>query len=824
MSIEAAMVARARPQIMARTIAAMATAEAGKGCSPDLADVPVRLEPPYMALGQLGPGRPSENPPAFVPDDDPGGFIRLRVWTAPEQKPDWSHAELFLKQMYGLGHRAGFEIVGNEDEISTSILCQPCDVPVVVTAFEAQFEHCEVTLCAADPLQQALSSPEFQLRFRDFLPPPPYSHLLTNLTELKTTPFASLLIALGRIRSPCLGFYQCLFEPVDPGHDWHRNVQALLDFEYIAKLNSGSNLMRSYLQQAPSGDLRGMAENVETKAHSDKPFFACAVRVGVLGEQDTEAVGHLNAASTCLSLFQHGGKRMEAVSGDAYFNRYPESTVRRMLTDAVSYRPGFLLNSRELVGLAHVFPVEKSGLRDLPLRPLEPLARINSELQRGTQIGNAEYAGRVFPVCIPELVRYRGTHILASTGMGKTVAMIRMVLQDIVAGKGIAFIDPHGDAVRDILRLIPEALHDRCIYFDPGNPEWTPLWNPLHLSPGVDRHRLADSMIAAFRHVCRDWGDRLGHVIRNGLVGLLYTDDPCLYDLYMLTRRDSQEGQAVRDRILAVVQDEAVKLFWERDFKHDYRASELASPKHKLSQLVSAGPVSSMFKQRESRIDLPTIMDTGMILLVDLSKIGPDIRDTLGGLILNSLLDATLSRTNQARDQRRPFSVYADEAHLFLAADAIEGLVTQARKFRVSFCLAHQYLRQFTASRVDGLSTVGTTMAGRIDKHDAQYLAKDLQGLVDPAKLTALDPYEMIARIGGDVVRFKTLDQPAPGPEELADRIVERSHQLYYRRASELNGPGWTRSGDQGVPGARIAGPQADEWHFADDELAYEEF
>jgi len=41
-------------------------------------------------------------------------------------------------------------------------------------------------------------------------------------------------------------------QPVHPEHNWHRNVEALLDIEYACKLMSGQ-IPQRYLQQAPSG-------------------------------------------------------------------------------------------------------------------------------------------------------------------------------------------------------------------------------------------------------------------------------------------------------------------------------------------------------------------------------------------------------------------------------------------------------------------------------------------------------------------------------------------------------------------------------------------
>lgn len=824
MSIETAMVARAQPQMMAKAIKVLTAPEATKGCSPELAGVPVCLEPPYTPLAWLASGRAPAQAAAYVPDSDPGGFGRLRVWIAPEQKPDWNHAELFLKQLYGLGNRVGFEIVGNSDEIGTYIVCQPGDIPVVATAFEAQFVHCELTPGGISPVQEALRADNLYLRFRDFYPPPPYSHLLTNLGELKTTPFASLLVALGRIAPPGVGFYQCLFDPVAPEHDWHRNVQILLDLEFLAKQSSGANLIRNYLQQAPSGTLHTMSQDVETKAHSDKPFFACAVRVGVLGEQDAASLVHLAAASTCLSLFQHGGKQIAALGDESYHAGIEGAAIRRMFSDALAYRPGFLLNSRELTGLVHLFPIDAVEPRELQLKPLDRLARPQPRLQEGTYVGDAEYAGIVHRVCIPEDIRSRGTHIVASTGMGKTSLMIHTVLEDIRSGKGVALIDPHGDMTRDLLALIPREYSERCIFWDPSDPNWVPLWNPLYVRPGGDRYRLADDLISAFKHVCRDWGDRLEHVIRNGLLGLSYTDSPTLYDLYMLTRRDSEESKQLREQILATARDSTVRLFWELDFKKEYRASELQSPKHKISKLVSSGAASLMLSQPDSSIDLRKIMDNGMILLVSLSGIGAELRNTLGGLLLNCFLNATVSRSEISPASRRPFSLFVDEASMFVGSKAIEEMVTQARKFGVSICFAHQYLRQFPGPGIDALSTVGSTIIGHVDTHDARFFVKDLQEKASVTDLMALDRREMVARIGTDVVRMRTPDVPSNRSEEQRRQIIETSRRLYCRQADDVKAALQSRApGAIQCPG-HVPAPPAPAWHFTEAELAYDEF
>ena len=113
---------------------------------------------------------------------------------------------------------------------------------------------------------------------RDFLPHPPYSHLLTQPEELKRSPYAPLIATLAEIPAPVVGIYQVVFSAVSLEHNWHQNVETLLDLEFSIRPLGGLSSTSRYAQQAPSGDLRQMSSDLQVKAHNDKPFFATAVR------------------------------------------------------------------------------------------------------------------------------------------------------------------------------------------------------------------------------------------------------------------------------------------------------------------------------------------------------------------------------------------------------------------------------------------------------------------------------------------------------------------------------------------------------------------
>lgn len=794
--------------------------EAGKGCTRALSPMPVRLEPQYQSFSELSlHAQPMGAGHVVESGFDWRRWVRFRLWISTDQKFDWVRCESFLKQLACVENRIGFEITGNRASIEISLLCHRRDVPFVHIAFSAQFASCRL-MSAKTPMLHELNEHSQPVQFHDFHPPPPYHHPLSTFEELRTSPLEPLLCALHEVRPPAIGFYQCLFEPTSPGHDWRRNLQCLHDLEYSWGLQSENQIPTPYPQQSPSNDLHSRARQVDEKAHNDKPLFACAIRIGLIGRNDYDEA-YLRALRTCMGLFLHGGRSLERLCHKDYEDMLNHEAQTKMICQGRVYRPGFLLNSRELCGFAHVFCTSMLEDREISLNTLHTLPLKQSAPTRGTCVGVSEFGDRQDPVFISQATRECATHIVASSGMGKSTVMMNMFLQDIQEGIGAVFIDAHGDSIEQLMRMIPTHLQDKCVHFDPGNPDWIPLWNPLHVPKGGDAYRMADDLLSALERVSKDWGDRLAHVLRNGLIGLSYLPQQTLLDLYQLVRQKSSQSDELRKRIVDAAIDEPVRAFWDRDFLKDYREADLASPKHKLHKLIAGGSVSLMLSQPRSVIQFRQIMDEGKILLVDLSRVGAETRETLGSLMLTLFMMAAISRSDTAASKRKPFSIFADEAHLFVSADAIENIVAQARKFRVSLCIAHQYLKQFKSSQIDALSTVGSTILGRLDKRDSQYFSKDLQDLVNPADLISLKPYEMIARIGSEIVRLKTT--PLPSATHDGSRIVERSRQAYCARAGDIR-LALNSRGKKHQPRGTEAAPNDNAFGFTQADLAYDEF
>jgi len=817
MSIARAQLERARPLILQTARQTSLQAELSKGCLADCAPQPVVLEPPYDPVwtpnrvgGDCAEVRWRAQP---VPED--GEIFRLRVCVFREDILDWTRCELLLKQLASRPRRLAFEILGNERQIVIQLACHREDAAEVSAAVSGWFPSCEVVPNDPDPMALLPRHAWRNGLFCDFFPAPPYTHRLTCPSELRVSPYEPLITALLRIPHPALGVYQCVFQSVDPEHNWHQNVEYLLDLEFGLKLMVSTPFGHRHTQQLPSGDLRHMAGELETKAHNDKPFFAAALRVAVLGAIET-APRLLAMLESVCRVFQHGGRPLQWLERSDY-GFLSDRQVADLFRHLITYRTGFLVNSSELASIAHLPPAELLELRAAPAEILDSLAIPTGALTCGTPIGVSRRAGRERPISIPSDHRSLHTHLIGSSGTGKSSLMEPMILFDIHEREGVAVLDPHGDLIERLLCVLPASAIDRVIYFDPGDRDWVPIWNPLTPVPGQDLGRVADDLVGAFKSVVQGWGDRLEHLLKNTFFGLLHRPGSTLLDVYTLLSKKSEAGEQLRRGLLEVVDNPVSRQFFGEDLAR-YGKDDLGPPKNKLSKLLVSGTVSLMLSQPDSAFHLRAVMDEGHILLVNLSGLGTEAREMLGSLIMALLHLTALSRSDRPPDQRKPFHIHCDEAHRFLTT-SLEDLIVETRKYGVSLTLAHHYLSQFGTRKVDALSGVGSTIMFRIDRKDAAHLAKDLRGLVRVDDLTNLKMREAIVRCGMDIVRIETLERPAKQPVDIRERILARSRQRYCRPAAEVRA-----LLARGTPGSSVSHRSPDRPTDQVEELTFDEF
>lgn len=784
MQIEEARLLRVMPGMLAELQRAYVVAEVSKGCRQDIALGPVALEPPYEPFTRDWQGSAGivSSPWTVEPTRPAGELVRWRIWRSPDQEFDWSRSELLVKALSECGHRVALEILGNQDGIAVQFLCHRDDVHIVETALAGQFEQCRLTPVAQDNEDTTRAEAWDAAALADFFPLPPYSHLLTQPGELKRSLFHAVYPALFRIPANACGLYQAVFQPVAPSHNWHRNVEHLQDLEFRSKL-SGTHLAHRYLQQDPSGYLGHMAMETQTKAHNDKPFYAAALRLAVVGAGD-RCPAILRSLTLAARLVQHGGRPLAFLTQDDYRRSLPASSIRQMLLEGVTYRSGFLLNSCELTTLVHIPPLSVSEGITCDVGLLEAL-RPDGPPAEGIPIGHCLVAGREEPVTVPADISRRHGHIIGRPVFGKSTLGEHMISHLINSGKGVAVLDPHGTLVEGLMHRIRREDVQRVIHFKPGDPEWVPIWNPLGCAQDLLRGSVSEDLVAAIRGLVQGWGDRLEHLLRSSIRGIAELPRGNLLDVSNLLRPKSEEGKRLREQVRRSVKNPLLRDFWREDID-TYPRSDIGPAHHKLSKMLISDALWLMLMQRNSSFSIKEVVDNGRVLLADLSAAGSDGRKFLGSFLLSLFHKVALARGASATLHPVPFYLFCDEAHLFAETDALEKILSENCKFGLSLWVMHQYLKQFTPAQVGALSTVGTTIVFNVDTEDARHLTKDLRGLVKPEDLITLKRGEAVVRIDTQVVRVRTPEPVTPPEDSRRDQIVALSHQHYCRPTREV--------------------------------------
>ncbi len=333
--------------------------------------------------------------------------------------------------------------------------------------------------------------------------------------------------------------------------------------------------------------------------------------------------------------------------------------------------------------------------------------------------------------------RRRHIYVIGQTGSGKTTFLNNCILQDILSGRGFAFIDPHGDAAELIIDSITKHRIRDVVYLNPSDVEHPLGFNPLRGVP-LELHAAATAnLIAAFRSVWRDfWGPRMEHVLSNTIAALIAYPDHLGISLLAIPKMLTDDR--FRRRVLKHVDDPVVLAFWQDEFdRYDNRQrTEIISPiLNKIGAFARNPAMRNILGQAQNSFDLAHIMDRRKILVVNLSKgvLGEDMTNLLGSLLVCSIQQQAMRRATMPEDTREDFHLYIDEFQNF-TTDAFDSIVSEARKYRLSLTIAHQYLDQLSDKvRKAILGNVGNLVLFTCGGGDAEMLCVETKPF--PAQL-----------------------------------------------------------------------------------------
>lgn len=389
--------------------------------------------------------------------------------------------------------------------------------------------------------------------------------------------------------------------------------------------------------------------------------------------------------------------------------------------------------------------------------------------------------------------RRRHVYILGKTGVGKSSLLLNMAVQDILAGRGIGFIDPHGEAAEELLHFVPSFRINDVVYFNPADIDYPIAFNPMENVSESTRHLVAAGLMGVFKKIWPDvWSARMEYILNNTILALLeYPNSTILGINRMLSDPE------FRKKVIEKIKDPMVKSFWVNEFARytqRYEIEATAAIQNKVGQFISNPLIRNIIGQVKSKINMREVLDEGKILIANLSKgkIGEENSRLLGALLITQLQLAAMSRVDIPEEKRRDFFLYVDEFQNF-ATEAFVNILSEARKYRLSLILANQYLAQLEEMTPTGRSTrvrdaifgnIGTIIVFRIGSEDAEFLKEEFAPECTPQDLVNLPKYHVFVKLMIDGVTTrpfsgKTLPPPPRPSKSYVETIIKVSRERY---------------------------------------------
>lgn len=384
-------------------------------------------------------------------------------------------------------------------------------------------------------------------------------------------------------------------------------------------------------------------------------------------------------------------------------------------------------------------------------------------------------------------------YVVGKTGMGKSVLLENMAIQDIQTGHGVAFVDPHGEAAEKLLDYIPSSRVNDVVYFNPCDLDYPLAFNVMENVTSEFRHLVASGLMGVFKKIWPDvWSARMEYILNNCILALLEFPNATLLGVNrMMADAD------FRSKVVEKITDPIIKSFWVNEFakyNQRYESEATAAIQNKIGQFISNSLVRNIIGQVKSTINMREIMDKKKILIVNISKglVGEDNSRLLGALVITKLQLAAMSRVDTPEDERTDFYLYVDEFQNF-ATDAFVNILSEARKYHLSLTLANQYLGQLEEMTTGGKSSkvkdavfgnIGTIVTFRVGAEDGEFLEKEFFPEITIEDLINLGKYHiylklMIDGIASAPFSAKTLPPIMCSEAPQKEKIIKVSRERY---------------------------------------------
>lgn len=382
-----------------------------------------------------------------------------------------------------------------------------------------------------------------------------------------------------------------------------------------------------------------------------------------------------------------------------------------------------ILDAEELGSIYHPpgKQVETRGLRRTYQRSKETVVEVPTE---GLFMGYSVDRNQGRKVALDPLTESTHATIFGRTGVGKTEFLKNLINEGLKDGGGM-FLDPHGDAAKELCGQIDSDFCHKVIYWAPWSESIAIGFNVLEKSEDTtvnEINLITSNVVDVFHSSWQMKAEfvRLKHYLRYGLMTLLHYPEP----MTILELEPLYLDKNFREKVLRKIKDREIRFFWHEEFERLDRRQKmdhLMSLLDRLSTISLDRRTRHSLGQNRSQIDFVDLMDSGKFLIVDLdmSKLGEENARLMGTLLISKVFQSSMSRKNR----EMKFRLFVDEAQNFMT-ESYSKILSQSRKFGIVQYLSCQYLEQLTEEVLTAvIGNVGTITAMRCGINDAKMLA-----------------------------------------------------------------------------------------------------
>ncbi|MEZ6255322.1 MAG: type IV secretion system DNA-binding domain-containing protein [Patescibacteria group bacterium] len=551
----------------------------------------------------------------------------------------------------------------------------------------------------------------------------------------------------------------------------------------------------------PSLPTLSAGQELELKAIENKLSkmgFEVNLRVFASASDSDKAKSNIRAVGASLRQFSTAN-----LNG---FTLVASANKKHSLTEYTSrtydVEKGFVLSIEELASIFHLptSSVETPNIDWVNAKNSEPPP--NLPTSDCTYIGYTLFRDKKVKFGIKNGDdRLRHMYLIGKSGTGKSSMFKTMITQDIQNGFGVGVLDPHGELIEDVLSYIPDHRIKDVILIDPSDFERPVGINLLELEDPSQRNLMASALVSAIKvHFDYSWGPRLEYLLNYAILTLLEVPGTTMLGITRLLTDPNYQNYIVHQ-----IKDPVVREFWEKEYKtlrgnQKFISEAIAPIQNKVNRFLASTTIRNILVQKNSTIDIWDAMNSGKILLMNLSKgkVGEDNANLLGALLVSRIQFMALQRAKISNPaDRRPFYLYVDEFQNF-ATGSFESILSESRKYKLGLYLTHQYTSQLPPELLSAVfGNVGTIASFSVGASDGRELETEFTPHFTAADLISLDRFQIYIKLmvdgmtsvpfsGRILLPWKDDEAPARKYAQNRELAIEYSRRMYGRDYKDI--------------------------------------